>query len=378
MKNFSLYSSFIPPLLMSFLTTLALVPLVRGLAVRFGIIDRPEKAINRKIHQVPVPLLGGLAVFLAFTVVLGGYTWFSDRILGGYLLEKYVIGVIVAGLFLMIGGVWDDARDLPAKKQIIWPILACLTVIASGIGIRYITNPLGETMSLEAWSWVVFRWNDVPYKITFLADIFTMLWLLGMMYTTKLLDGLDGLVSGIGAIGALVIFALSIGQKVTQPETALIAIIFAGCCLGFLVYNFHPARMYLGEGGSLFIGFILGLLSIISGGKIATALLIMGIPILDVGWTIVRRLQQGYSPFQHADKKHLHHRLLAAGFSHRSTVLLLYFLTATFGLLAVILQGREKFLALLTLFIVMIALTSFLMVKSQRRSSTGLDREKRD
>ena len=178
---------------------------------------------------------------------------------------------------------------------------------------------------------------------------------------------MDGLVSGVGVIGALALFALSLTPEVMQPETALIAALFAGACLGFLKYNFSPAQIYLGEGGSLFVGFTLGLLAIISGGKIATALLILGLPMLDVLWTILRRITRGKSPFHEADKKHLHHRFLAAGYSQRQTALILYLFTATFSFFAVLLRGKEKLWALLTLSGVMLVLAAFLIWRGRKR-----------
>ena len=217
-----------------------------------------------------MPLLGGLAIFLGFTVLLIGYSLFTDLIPGGSIRPKHLAGIVIAGGLLMVGGFLDDKYNMHPLRQMIWPVAAILVVIASGIGIGYVTNPVGETLQLEQWSLALFSYKGATYHITLLADLFTFVWLLGTMYTTKLLDGLDGLVSGVGVIGALALFALSLTPEVMQPETALIAALFAGACLGFLKYNFSPAQIYLGEGGSLFVGFTLGLLAIISGGKIAT------------------------------------------------------------------------------------------------------------
>jgi UDP-GlcNAc:undecaprenyl-phosphate GlcNAc-1-phosphate transferase len=194
-----------------------------------------------------------------------------------------------------------------------------------------------------------------------MADFLTFIWLMGMMYTTKLLDGLDGLVSGITIIGALIIAAISLNKVVAQPNTALIAIILAGAFLGFLIFNFHPAKIFLGEGGSLFAGLMLGVLAIISGSKIATTLLIVGIPILDVLWVIGRRVFTR-KPLGLADKKHLHFRLLDVGFSHRQAVIFLYVLTALFGVAALFLQTFQKLIALIILSLVMLILASALVI----------------
>jgi len=176
------------------------------------------------------------------------------------------------------------------------------------------------------------------------------------MYTTKLLDGLDGLVSGLGAIGAFIIFLFTITTKYYQPDIGLAALILAGACLGFLVFNWHPAKIFLGEGGSLLVGFLLGVLAIISGGKIAIALLVMGLPILDVAWTIVRRLADGKNPFRFADRLHLHHRLYDLGLGQRRTVLIYYLISTVFGLSALFLQSQGKMLALAVLLMIMLGL----------------------
>jgi len=193
-----------------------------------------------------------------------------------------------------------------------------------------------------------------------------------MIYTTKLLDGLDGLVSGITIIGSIVLFFLSLTPGVIQPETALLCIILAGASLGFLFFNFHPAKIFLGETGSTFTGFMLGTLAIISGGKIATALLIMGIPILDVLWVIGRRLWQRQSPFRSADRKHLHFRLLDIGFSHRGAVLFLYVVSAMFGSVALSVQGKYKLVVLVVLVIFMLVLGAVVVLKARKKEAADL------
>jgi len=330
---------------------------IRKFSLRYNIVDDPAKRPASKIHDRPVALLGGVAIFLSFNLIV----LFSLKyLLGGYLLPKYLWGIFLGGLILMIGGFLDDKFNLRPKYQIIFPALASLTIIASGIGIEYITNPLGGIFYLQQININLFNLNDLPYKVTLLADLFTFLWLMGMMYTTKILDGLDGLVSGITAIGSFIVFFLSLSVEVDQPETAMLAIILAGAAIGFLILNFNPAKIYLGEGGSLFTGFMLGVLAIISGGKIATALLIMGIPILDLAWVIIRRLfKDKKSPFKSADRKHLHFRLLDIGFSHRQAVLFLYFLITIFGTASLLLRGHQKLMALGVLFMVMIILGGF-------------------
>lgn len=315
-----------------------------NLAVRLGITDKPD---DRKIHAREVPLLGGLAIFAGFFIIL---YFVHGHLLTGNLLPRHWLGFFIGGCFLMIGGWLDDKYNLKPIQQIIWPILAIISVIVCGVEIEKITNPFGGYFYLGAMSAVLIA-----------------LWLLGMMYTTKLLDGLDGLVAGMTAIGALVIFLFTMSPKYYQPDIGLAALILAGTCLGFLFFNWHPAKIFLGEGGSLFLGFSLGVLAIISGGKIAIALLVMGLPILDVAWTILRRLAAGKNPFKFADRKHLHFRLLNMGLGVKKSVLFFYAISIIFGLAALFLQSKGKLLALAALLFIMILVVMFFAYLDRKR-----------
>lgn len=368
MDKYLSIESYIIPFLIAFIVALLLVFVIRKIALRHKIVDLPNDSVERKVHKKPVPLLGGMAIFITVVVVTLGYVIFSDRVLGGYMLPKYLVGILIAGLFIMIGGYLDDRYNLKPSRQIIWPILACLTIILSGIGIKYITNPLGGIITLDGVELKIFSLNNIPYYFTLFADLFAFFWLMGIMYTTKFLDGLDGLVSGITTIGAFVLFFLSLNKEVAQPETALIAIILAGATAGFLIFNWHPAKIFLGEGGSLFTGFMLGVLAIISGAKVATALLIMGIPILDVVWVIVRRLFfEKKSPFKTADKKHMHYRLIDIGLSHRQAVLALFAVSMLFGGLALVSGGKQKLALMILVGLLMFVFILVVTVRYKRR-----------
>jgi len=185
-----------------------------------------------------------------------------------------------------------------------------------------------------------------------LSGLIVFVWLLGMMYTTKISDGLDGLSTGIVLIGALMIFFLSRTGKFFQPDVAVVALILAGACLGFLFFNFYPAKIFLGEGGGLFLGFILGVLAIIAGGKIATALLVMAIPMLDFIRVIYLRFKIK-QPLLKGDRRHLHYQLLDLGLGHRQTVLILYAISFAFGLTTLFLKSQEKMIVLLLLSVMM-------------------------
>ena len=337
----------------TFLTVLLTV-LVKNMAIKSKILDMPNNP--RKIHQLPVPLLGGIAVFLGLCFSLAIYLKFTD-VNFSVIPVKFFTAIISGGLILMLGGFLDDKYNLPPKFLWIFPALASFLVVWSGIGvgIKHLSNPFGGQIS------IAYNIFTIP-----LSGIIMWLYLMGLIFTTKFLDGLDGLCAGISLIGGLTLFALSLLPHINQPMTASMAIIFSGSLLGFLIYNFHPAKIFLGESGSTFCGFFLGVLSIILGGKIATVLLVMGIPILDVAWAIIRRLFYGQSPFK-GDRTHLHHRLLDIGLSHRQTVLVLWLISAIFGSVAVFLQSFGKLIALGILFCLMLILAISVVIIYKRK-----------
>lgn len=225
--------------------TLLITPLVMKLASRLNIFTFTRFASS---GGSSIPLLGGLSIFFAFCLTLF-ITWHMVRGMGD-ILDKHVFGLAIGGLWIMIGGYLDDKYSLPPATQLIWPFFAILTVIMSGIGITYITNPLApeKLIYLNSTHLDIIWWKGLPYRLTPIADIFTFVWLYLIMYATKLQDGLDGLVSGISAIGAIFIFLIS-WFVFRQADLALLAIIFAGAMFGFLYFNKYPARIFLGEGG---------------------------------------------------------------------------------------------------------------------------------
>ena len=331
-----------------------LVPVVQYFAYKTKVLDVPSDP--RKIHKKPMPLLGGLAIYFSFALTVAFYVWhFHPDFF--VVPMRFYWALISGGAVLMLGGYLDDRFNLPPKFSIIAPIIATLILIFAGIGvgINQLSNPFGHPINL------VFHVFGIPF-----AAIFVFLFVLGMIYTTKFLDGMDGLAAGISFIAGLSLFFLSFTAKVNQPITASLAIIFCGAVLGFLFYNFNPASIFLGESGSTFLGFMLGAFSVLLGAKIATAILVMGIPILDVAWVLFRRIWYGSSPFQ-ADRKHLHFRLMDIGFSQKQTVLILYGIAAVFGFVAVFLQSLGKLVALVILLCVMVGLAISTVVVYDRQ-----------
>lgn len=329
------------PFVYGFLCAVLLTPAVSWAARRFGIVDLPDG--GRKKHGGPIPLLGGIAIFAALAIALA-FSW--DRLVGGFLPPKHLLGILAGGLILVIGGSLDDRWRLRPVFQIAFPIMAALVVIASGIGADEITNPLGGVFRLDQWHWTIFEAGGVPYQLTLPADLFTFVWLMMMMYTTKFLDGVDGVTTGLGVIGATVLAFLSLSPEVGQPELARVAAAVTGAFAGFLMYNASPASIFLGEGGSTLIGYLLGVMAILAGGKIGITLLVLAVPFMDVFWTVFRRLVLDHKPVTSGDRGHLHQRLLDSGLSPAATTLVFWAFAAAFGGVGLFLEGAQKVLAL--------------------------------
>ncbi len=336
--KFAYFAGFSLAFFISFVMTF----LVSRIAVRRRIVDLPDE--DRRFHKSPTPTLGGVAVFGSFLLVTITLV-FTGHLLGNVPLRQ-IVGIWFGGIILMIGGYLDDRYRLPASYSIIFPVLACLTVVTSGIQAVSVHNPFSGGVTLL---------KDIGLPLA--SGVIVFLWTMGMTYTTKILDGMDGLVTGIAAIGGMVLFGLSLSPAVMQPQTALLAIVFVGSLLGFLILNFYPAKIFLGEGGSTFAGFMLAILAIVSGGKIATAVLVMGIPLLDMFWVILQRLFNHQSLFQ-GDRRHLHYKLTEIGFSEPQAVLFLYALTGIFGVSALFLQSLGK----LIMFGIMVAVMAIIIV----------------
>ena len=329
--------------LLSFIISLVLTFLIRRIAVRYKVVDVPDG--GRKRHSRAVPLLGGVAIFLAFWMTVG-YVVFFHPIFGIERLSAKLLAAFVASVIIMMVGVLDDVRPFSAWWRLVFTGVATAMAIWLGITLEKITNPWGGFFALSL----------------MVGNVVVWFWLMGIMYATKIVDGLDGLATGVVAIGAMMIYFLTQTAKFYQPNVGLLALVFAGACLGFLVFNFYPAKIFLGESGGLFIGFILGVLAVISGGKVATALLVVAVPVLDLARVIYQRVRHRKSMFQ-GDREHLHFQLLDYGFSERQVVIMYYIISAFFGATALFLQSTQKLVALLLLMLAMVVLGWKLSVK---------------
>lgn len=340
--------------LLSFLLALMLTPLMKRVAFKVGAIDSPGE--DRKIHKKPIARLGGVAIYLAFVAT----------ILLHLPVSRPLIGLLAGATILVIVGIIDDIKGLSPWVKLAWQVLAAGVALSGGIGIITLTNPLGGLVDLS-WGRFAVDFGPLDFHITPIANLFSILWMVGLVNATNFLDGLDGLVGGVSVIAALVIFFLAVDPNVMQPESALIAIALAGAALGFLPYNFYPARIFMGDSGSYFLGLTLAMLAIYSGAKLATAALVMGFTIIDAMWTVLRRLIKRTSPFK-ADRHHLHHLLLDAGLTQRQAVLILYLVASFFGLVALNSGSFAKLMALIAVTALTMIMTVVLVRLSAKRS----------
>jgi UDP-GlcNAc:undecaprenyl-phosphate GlcNAc-1-phosphate transferase len=320
----------------------ALTPFVRRFALSHNIVDTPSG--KRKIHTQPIAYLGGVAIFVAFvaTVVI---LLPLNRQLSSLLLGCFVLVVV---------GVIDDVRDLSPLIKLGGQFVAAGIALAGGIGITEVTNPFGGEIDLSAFARFKVNFGTVHFHVSPLANALSLLWMVGLANTINFLDGLDGLACGTSAIAALVMGGVALSPQVHQPAVAVLAFILAGAALGFLPYNFFPARIFMGDSGAYFLGLTLAMLSIYSGAKLATAALVLGFPIVDALWAATRRLAKRTSPFR-ADRQHFHHLLLDAGMSQRQAVLTLYAVASVFGIIALKVGSFAKLVTLVVLMFLMAA-----------------------
>ncbi len=315
----------------AFALSIFCVPLIVHAAARFGVIDIPGGI--KKLHTQPTPLLGGIAPFIGFAVTVLLVLFFTHHFTSGTLRLEMLLGFLLSCTILIIGGILDDRYNLSPVQAIISPLLAALVAVLVGMGVTKVTNPFGAPLVIGP----------------LISGIFTFAWLMGVTYTTKFLDGVDGLVTTLGIIGAGMVAGLALTEKFYQPDVALLALIFAAALLGFLLWNAPPAQIFLGEGGSTFIGFTLGTLAVIGGSKFATLLFIVGLPALDAAFVIIRRLMLGRSPFHGGDGLHFHYELRQVGWTSRQIVLLYGSVALLFGVTSLVFSSWQKIFALVIL-----------------------------
>lgn len=345
----------------AFAISLVLTPCVGALATRWGIVDKVKSGRDRKVHRRTTPLLGGVAIGLSVAVLLVLILARTDLLTSGQVTVAHYVGLLIAVAIVLIGGALDDRYNLPPKLQILVPLVAAAVVVLGGVGVEKFTNPFGGVFLLSSAEWAFGSLGGHVLALSLPGDVLVFGWLVVMMLTTKLLDGLDGLATSIGSVGALMVLLLAGTAVYFQPDVQVLSVVILGALLGFLYWNAHPARIFLGEGGALLVGLLLGTLAVISGGKIATLLLVMGIPMLDVVWVMLRRYKQ-HGTIAHADRLHLHHRLYDLGLNQRQVVGLYAGIALLFGGLTLVLSSFAKLIALMVLAMLM-ALGAYLLIR---------------
>ena len=294
------------------------------LAHRLRILDRP----------------GGLAIFVAFGLAVAVF-WSIDALTGMRVAipeevrsPRFRLVVLAAVLGVVVGFI-DDLFDLRARWQLAGQLLIGVVIVAAGIRIEFVNNPFDPQHLL---------------LLGALAVPFTLFWVVGMINALNFIDGLDGLAAGVSTIAAVCLGFIALSQPVNEPFVAWLQFTLAGALLGFLFFNVHPARLFLGTTGVTFVGTVLAALSIFGTSKVAAALLVLGVPIIDTFYVIVRRLIERRPPFA-PDRGHFHHRLLDVGLSHTQAVFLIYAMTALLGAIALLATGQAQVLAFGAVFI---------------------------
>ena len=300
-----------------------LTPFLSWLGERQGLLDRPGVRSDRTVHLSPVPRLGGIAIFAGFAIAVA--IWLG--------LESPVVrGTLVGGFLIMLLGLIDDLRPMSAKVKFLFQLAAALVLVLYGVKIEWLTNPLGGYIYLGNWG--------LPL---------TIFWVVAMVNVVNLIDGLDGLAAGVSSIAALTLLFVALQEG--QTTVVFLSAALAGATLGFLPFNFNPARIFMGDSGALFLGYVLAAVSIEGAIKSAAAVglavpvLALGLPIADTFFAIMRRSRNG-RPVYRADKGHLHHRLLALGLNHRQTVVIMYCISGFLGMSAIALSEVQALYAL--------------------------------
>lgn len=314
---------YIIPFLAAFILTFIQMPFTIKIAKKKGFLDVPKD--ERRVHKKPIPVGGGIAMVISVSILM---VYFLP-------INKNLILTLIASLIIAISGLYDDKEGLSPKLKFIFQILAAVILIIGGMKIEFFTNPFDS--------------HDALLILNILSIPVTIFWVCGITNTINLIDGLDGLASGVSMICAISMFFIT--YKMGRYDVSLICALVAGACLGFLPFNFNPAKIFMGDTGALYLGFMLSYISISGFLKQAAILmifvpvLILGVPVFDTAFAMVRRKLSGKSMVE-ADKGHLHHRLLKMGLNQRQTVVILYSISAIFGVLANLISRFHSSIAL--------------------------------
>lgn len=317
------------PLLLAALVSYVLTPYIKTLAFKIGAIDKPD---NRKVHKKIMPRLGGLAIYIAFMA----------GVISSLELTWDIAGILIGGTVIVIVGILDDKYQLPAKVKLLGQIAAALVLVLFDIRIEWINNPLGGYFYLD-------KFISIPL---------TVFWVISFTNVVNLIDGLDGLAAGVSAIASVTVILVAV--QMGYFHIAVLTAALAGGIIGFIRYNFNPATIFMGDTGSMFIGYMLAAVSVYGAVKTAATIALivpaiaLGLPIMDTAFAIMRRYTNGRPIFQ-PDKGHLHHRLLAMGMNQKQAVLLMYGISAVLGIAAVLWAEVDGFYAALIIAVIITA-----------------------
>lgn len=318
---------YVVPFVIALVVSYLLTPSVKKLAIKIGAVDRPNA---RKVHTHVIPRLGGLAIYIGFMAA----------VLFCVPLQHELVGMLLGCTAIVAVGIWDDICNIPAKVKLVGQILAACIPIAFGIQIEWLTNPFGDIIVL-------------PEIIAIPVTIF---WIIGFTNTVNLIDGLDGLAAGVAFIASISMFLLA--YNLNQFLPALVIVSMAGAALGFLQYNFNPAKIFMGDTGSMLLGYtlsvaaVLGLVKTAATVALVVPIIALGLPILDTTFAIIRRKMSGVPIFQ-PDKGHLHHRLLALGMTQKQAVLIMYFVSMILGIVALFVANVSYKTGIVTVLVVL-------------------------
>ena len=314
---------YVIPFLAAFILTFIQMPFTIKLAKKKGFLDVPKD--ERRVHKKPIPVGGGIAMVITVTLLMLYYLP----------INKSLVMTLIASLVIALSGLYDDKKDLSPKLKFLFQILAGVLLVLGGMKIEFLTNPFDS--------------HDALLILNMLSIPVTIFWVCGITNTINLIDGLDGLASGVSMICAISMFFIT--YKMGRYDVSMVCALVAGACLGFLPFNFNPAKIFMGDTGALYLGFMLSYISISGFLKQAAILmifvpvLILGVPVFDTAFAMVRRKLSGKSMVE-ADKGHLHHRLLKMGLNQRQTVVILYSISAIFGVLANLISRFHSSIAL--------------------------------
>lgn len=332
----------IKPLLTALIISLLTTPVVIWIYKKKGWLDDPKTQDHPKVvHKYPVPRGGGIVIFAS--MLLAGWLFLP--------IDKHWLGIFGGALILAVVGIIDDVKSISPYKRLIWGLVAASLVVGVGIGIPYISNPFkaGEIINLSGLQIPIFflgKWRTIWVW----ADLLALVWVVGAMNFVNWAKGLDGQLPGIVVVAGVVIGLLSLRfvDDVTQWPVLVLAFILAGAYLGFLPFNFYPQKIMPGYGGGVLAGYFLAVLAILSGAKVATAILVLGVPMLDAIYTVIRRILSGKSPVW-GDRGHLHHKLMDLGWGKRRIAIFYWSISAVLGFLALKLNSQYKLYTMILL-----------------------------